>query len=100
MAVKTREQIVAQLTAKFGDDKSDDVIAIIEDVTDTISDYETKVNGDGTDWKTKYEQNDKEWREKYLARFNSSGNDDSNNNNNNSDDKKVTTFDELFKEGE
>ena len=60
MAVKTREEI------------DDETIAFLEDVTDTLTDLETKAKGDGTDWKTKYEENDAEWRKKYTERFYSS----------------------------
>lgn len=67
--VKTREEIIAQLTAHIGDNNSDESIALIEDVTDTLNDYETRTNGDGTDWKVEYDKLDKKWRDKYIARF-------------------------------
>lgn len=38
MAVRTREEIIAQISARMGDDTSDEAIALIEDVTDTLSD--------------------------------------------------------------
>lgn len=67
--VKTREEIIAQLTAHIGDNTSDESIALIEDVTDTLSDYETRTKGDGTDWKSEYEKLDQKWRDKYISRF-------------------------------
>lgn len=72
MAVKTREEIIESVKAIVGDQNDDKTIAFLEDVTDTLSDLETKANGDGTDWKTKYEENDAEWRKKYTERFYSS----------------------------
>lgn len=72
MAVKTREEILAELKAKVGEQTDDETIAFLEDVTDTLSDLETKAKGDGTDWKAKYEENDAEWRKKYTERFYSS----------------------------
>lgn len=72
MAVKTREEILEELRLRVGEQTDDETIAFLEDVTDTLSDLETKANGNGTDWKTKYEENDAEWRKKYTERFYSS----------------------------
>lgn len=72
MAVKTREEILEELRVRVGEQTDDETIAFLEDVTDTLSDLETKAKGDGTDWKTKYEENDAEWRKKYTERFYSS----------------------------
>lgn len=72
MAVKTREEILTELRVRIGEQTDDETITFLEDVTDTLSDLETKAKGDGTDWKTKYEENDAEWRKKYTERFYSS----------------------------
>lgn len=72
MAVKTREEILNSIRAKFGDQTDDETITILEDVTDTFTDLETRANSDGEDWKTKYEENDASWRKKYTERFYSS----------------------------
>ena len=72
MAVKTREEIIESVRAIVGEQNDDKTIAFLEDVTDTLSDLETKAKGDGTDWKAKYEENDAEWRKKYTERFYSS----------------------------
>ena len=96
MAVKTREEILAEVKARVGEQTDDETIAFLEDITDTLSDLETKANGDGIDWKAKYEENDAEWRKKYTERFYSS---DPNANNESpiSDDKtKPKSFAELF----
>lgn len=72
MAVRTREEIFEELKNRIGEQGDDETIAFLEDVTDTLSDLETKAKGDGTDWKTKYEENDAKWRKKYTERFYSS----------------------------
>lgn len=96
MAVRSREELLNSIRARIGDDTSDEAIALIEDIQDTITDYENKANGDGTDWKKKYEDNDKEWRNKYRERFfsgtPSGGEPDP------EDKPKRMTFEELFKE--
>lgn len=93
MAVKTKEELLESLKNKFGDDNGDDVLSIIEDITDT---YDNFANNDNTNWKDKYEQNDKEWRQKYRDRFyNTESKDDEQ-----EDERpKILTYDELFKEG-
>lgn len=72
MAVKTREEILELVRARVGDQTDDETIAFIEDITDTLSDLETRAKGDGIDWKAKYEENDAEWRKKHTERFYSS----------------------------
>ena len=69
MAVKTREEILEEIKTRVGEQADDETIAFLEDVTDTLSDLETRANGDGKDWKTMYEENDAEWRRKYTERF-------------------------------
>ena len=66
--VKTKDEILNAIKERFGEDTSDETLSLIEDVSDTLDDYETKTN-DSTDWKTKYEENDKTWRERYRDRF-------------------------------
>lgn len=101
MAVKSKDELLNALKAKIGDDDSDDTLAFIEDVTDTIDDLNKRVSDSG-DWKAKYEQNDKEWRQKYRDRFFSGGKDDDTdsalggNNDDDDDDDKPKTFDDLF----
>lgn len=69
MAVKTREEILESFRTKLGENPDDDSISFLEDVTDTLDDFEKRANGDGTDWKSKYEENDANWRKKYTERF-------------------------------
>ena len=68
MSVRSKEELLNQINSIIGEN-SDDAISLIEDISDTIDDYETKVTGDGIDWKTKYEENDRTWRDKYTSRF-------------------------------
>ena len=72
MAVKTREEIIESVRDIVGEQNDDETIAFLEDITDTLTDLETKAKGDGTDWRTKYEENDTKWRKKYAERFYSS----------------------------
>lgn len=68
MAIKTKEELLNSISARLGDDTGDEALALIEDVTDTLGDYESRVS-DSTNWKQKFEENDREWREKYKSRF-------------------------------
>lgn len=62
--VKTKDELMASIKSKFGDDTSDETIALLEDISDTLD-----TTKDGSDWKKKFEDNDKMWREKYTSRF-------------------------------
>lgn len=69
MSVKTREEILESLKTRLGENPDDESISFLEDITDTLDDFEKRANGDGTDWKSKYEENDANWRKKYTERF-------------------------------
>lgn len=69
MAVKTREEILKSFKTRLGENPDAESISFLEDVTDTLDDFEKRANGDGTDWKSKYEENDANWRKKYTERF-------------------------------
>lgn len=69
MAVRTREEILESIRTRVGEATDDETISFIEDVTDTLTDLETKANGDGEDWEKKYRENDESWRKKYTERF-------------------------------
>ena len=96
--VKTREEIIAQLTAHIGENTSDESIALIEDVTDTLTDFETRLNGDGKDWEAEYHKLDKEWRDKYINRF-STGKDPEDGEETQLEQKNYT-YESLFEEKE
>lgn len=69
MAVKTREEILESIRARVDGQTDDETIAFLEDVTDTLTDFETRANGGGEDWEQRYKDNDAEWRKKYTERF-------------------------------
>lgn len=71
MSVKSKEDLLNGVKAIFGESETDEVLEFLGDITDTLDDYENRVNNK-EDWKTKYEENDKSWRKKYKERFFSS----------------------------
>ena len=99
--IKSKEELLATVSARFEGDTSDEAISLFEDLSDTLTDMETKANGDGTDWKAKYEENDAEWRKKYKERFfNTSGNEDGIEDSNGGEEPPIKrTFDDLFTRG-
>ena len=96
--IKSKEDLLATVSARLEGDTSDEAISLFEDLSDTLTDMETKANGDGTDWKAKYEENDAEWRKKYKERFfNTSANEEGGNENDELPIKR--NFDDLFTRG-
>lgn len=93
--IKSKSELLDAIKTKLGGDTSDETIGLIEDISDTMDDYETKVS-DTTNWKEKYEQNDAEWRQKYTDRFFSSGDDDGKQDPPDEPKKEIKTFDDLF----
>jgi len=94
LAIKSREDLLKSLNTLIGDNATDENLEILEDVTDTLKDYEEKT-ADQTDWKSKYEQNDADWRKKYKERFLSGEQEEDV-----IKGSKTLTFDSLFKERE
>ena len=66
--VLNKEEFLATLKNRVGEDTSDDAIKFLEDMSDTYDDL-IKRTGDSDEWKKKYEENDKSWRDKYTKRF-------------------------------
>lgn len=101
MAVKTRDEIMEAIRKRIGEDTSDEAISLLEDVTDTFADYETKV-ADKTDWKAKYDEMDANWRKKYIDRFSGKTGEEVKDEQEEQikDDSEPRTFDELFTERE
>ena len=99
--IKSKEDLLATVSARLECDTSDEAISLFEDLSDTLTDMETKANGDGTDWKAKYEENDAEWSKKYKERFfNTSGNEDGIEDGNGGEEPSIKrTFDDLFTRG-
>ena len=99
--IKSKEDLLATVSARLEGDTSDEAISLFEDLSDTLTDMETKANGDGTDWKAKYEENEAEWRKKYKEIFfNTSGNEDGIEDDNGGREPPIKrTFDDLFTRG-
>lgn len=71
MAVVSKEELIQALSALIGETPDDTGLSIIENVTDTISDYESKTV-DTSEWESKYNELDNSWRKRYKERFLSS----------------------------
>ena len=69
MSALTKTELMEQLKTFIGENKSDEVLSFVENVSDTIDELHNKASGDGVDWKKKYEENDAEWRQRYTDRF-------------------------------
>ena len=95
MAVKTREELIEVVKTRYADDTSDEALMFIEDLTDTLNDYESKTTTSG-DWETKYN----ELAVKYKERFFNTGKLDNNDSDNTDPDPDEyvapKTYDELF----
>ena len=98
MAVRSREELLNQFNERFGANQSDEDIAFLEDLTDTLQDFETRTQ-DTTNWEQKYNENDAMWRQKYRDRFFAPTVDDDPDPDPEMKKPKVLTFEALFKEG-
>lgn len=63
--IKTLEDLTAEVTTKFGKDKSDGFIEFLENMTDTINDMSSK-NKEVDERIAKIEN---DWRDRYIKRF-------------------------------
>lgn len=96
MAIVSKEDLIKRLSEKFVDDNSDEVIQLTEDLSDTLNDFESRVN-DTEDWKTKFEENDIMWRNKYKDRFlEPSDSNDNESQEQDGDENINVTFNDLF----
>lgn len=66
--IRTREELLNQIRDLIGESTEDSALALLEDVTDTVTDLETRA-ADNTDWQSRYNELDSEWRARYRARF-------------------------------
>ena len=97
MAVSNRENILNRLSSILGDRSDDEALGILEDITDTLDDYDGRIKESG-DWKAKYEENDKTWRDKYRERFyNAPETQDDYVEEEEVENKKTYTYEDLFK---
>ena len=95
MAVRTREEIIDAFSRRLGEDTGDEALALLEDVTDTLNDMETKA---GTDWEQKYNDLDASWRKRYRDRFETGTDPAPGGDPGDPKSQKPMTFDELFSE--
>lgn len=102
MAVKSKAEIIKQLTDFIGENKTDEAINLLDDVSDSMVDDAENLKQQIEDLKQQNADNDNRWRQKYIDRFNNaddsetgSTKDENENENKNS---KPLTFENLFKE--
>lgn len=62
--LRSKDEIMASLKLVIGDDTSDETIALLEDISDTLD-----AGAYNVDWKGKCEETEREWRERYKAKF-------------------------------
>lgn len=93
--IKSKDEILTAIRGRIGEDTDDETLALIEDVTDTFNDLETRSSGQ-EDWKQKFEDNDKAWRQKYRDRFYSAV-PDSKDDDFEEEKPKITRYEDLFK---
>lgn len=68
MAVLSKDEVLKGIRSYIGEEPDDERLSYLENLTDTLEDYESRISSNG-DWKRKYEENDSEWRRKYTERF-------------------------------
>lgn len=94
MAVRTKDELLGIIKERFGEDTTDETISFVEDITDTLNNFDNK---NSVYWEQKYKDNDEAWRKKYRDRFfNSSEQDDEDDE---EEQVKPLTYENLFKEG-
>lgn len=96
MSILNREQLIEKIRTVVGDITTDSAISLLEDLNDTIDNYE-EITKDTTNYKEKCEQIDKSWREKYTNRFYSAGDEEEDPGIRKDDTGENLTFDKLFK---
>lgn len=97
MAVRSKEELLTIIKDRIGEDSSDEAISFIEDVTDTLNDYESRAS---EDWEVKYHQLDEEWRTRYKERFFNPEKEVEKEKEEEEEKKEVLTFNDLFEEVE
>lgn len=72
MAILNKDEFLARLHERIGEDSSEESINFLEDMTDTYLDLEKKA-ADTTDWEEKYNKLDESWKARYRHRFFTAG---------------------------
>lgn len=98
--VRSKDEILASIHSRIGEDNSDEAIALVEDINDTFDDLSTKASST-VDWEKKYNELDADWRKKYTERFFTPSSDidpiAEELKKEVPDEKKVLTYEDLFK---
>lgn len=98
--VRSKDEILASIHSRIGEDNSDEAIALVEDINDTFDDLSTKASST-VDWEKKYNELDADWRKKYTERFFTPSSDDDpiaeELKKEAPDEKEVLTYEDLFK---
>lgn len=99
--VRTRDEILNSLRSVLGEENnSDETLSLLEDVTDTINDLETKATGTINVKETpEYKELEDTWRKRYRDRFFAAVKDDPDDPDDHGDpkpDDSPKTFDQLF----
>ena len=94
--IKPVEELMESLRTKIGEDTSDEALALLEDVSDTLGEFQRKAE-DTTDWETKYKENDQKWRQRYHDRFFNSETSDEDPIEEVRPAEHLVSFDDLFK---
>lgn len=66
--VRTSEELMGSIRDYIGENHDDAAITLLEDMTDTLGDYNRRIQESG-DWESKYRENDAQWRKRYSDRF-------------------------------
>lgn len=96
------DEAMAQLKKLVGEDTSEDTISFIENISDTLTSLESKVNNNSDMVpKSELDRINEEWARKYRDRFfegTTPPPEPQPNKNNNENDNEPLTFENLFKE--
>ena len=66
--IKSKEDLLNSISGILGESVDDAALGILEDISDTVDDYERRLKESG-DWESRYNENDQAWRERYKERF-------------------------------
>lgn len=97
MAVLKKDEFLNKLKEIIGDSTEDKDMALLEDMTDTYNDLESRASSE-TNWEQKYKDNDAEWRKKYRDRFFSAPAKEDPPEPTPDDEPKALSYNDLFKE--
>lgn len=74
--ILSKEQYTEKLKALVGENPTDEQLTLLEDMTDTYNDLESRSSSDGNEaWQKKYDELDASWRKRYRDRFFNGGTD-------------------------